>query len=98
MNEKEFEKLEQEVEIMLDNEDAELEFEKIQKVFDTYAQHFEEAAEWLRSRSKDSAADECESPDNAEKECDLYETLGVENNEDLEDELEAIAGGRYDEA
>ena len=66
-------------------------------MFDTYAQHFEEAAEWLRSRSKDSAEDECESPDNAEKECDLYETLGVENNEDLEDELEAIAGGRYDE-
>ena len=97
MNEKDFEKLEQEVEIMLDNENAELDLEKIQKVFDTYAQHFEEAAEWLRSRSKDSAEDECESPDNAEKECDLYETLGVENNEDFEEELEAIAGGRYDE-
>ena len=97
MNEKEFEKLEHEVEMMLDNEDAELEFEKIQKLFDTYAKHFEEAAEWLRSRSKDSAEDECESPDNAEKECDLYETLGVENNEDIEDELEAIAGRRYDE-
>lgn len=97
MNEKEFEKLEHEVEMMLNNEDAELEFEKIQNVFDTYAQHFEEAAEWLRSRSKGSAEDECKSSDNAEKECDLYETLGVENNEDLEDELEAIAGGRYDE-
>lgn len=97
MNEKDFEKFEQEVEIMLDNENAELDLEKIQKVFDTYAQHFEEAAEWLRSRSKDSAEDECESPDNAEKECDLYETLGVENNEDFEEELEDIAGGKYDE-
>ncbi|MBO7329048.1 MAG: hypothetical protein J6W00_09795 [Lentisphaeria bacterium] len=97
MNEKEFEKLEHEVEMMLDNENAELDLEKIQKVFDTYAQHFEEAAEWLRSRSKDSAEDECESPDNAEKECDLYETLGVENNEDFEEELEDIAGGKYDE-
>lgn len=35
--------------------------------------------------------------DNAEQECDIYEFLGVENEEDLEDELEAIAGGRYDE-
>ena len=97
MNEKDFEKLEQEVEMMLDNENAELDLEKIQKLFDTYAQHFKEAAEWLRSRSKDSAEDECESPDNAEKECDLYETLGVENNEDFEEELEDIAGGKYDE-
>ena len=57
MNEKDFEKLEQEVEMMLDNENAELDLEKIQKLFDTYAQHFKEAAEWLRSRSKDSAED-----------------------------------------
>ena len=35
--------------------------------------------------------------DNAEQECDIYEFLGVENEEDLKDELEAIAGGRYDE-
>lgn len=71
MNEKEFEKLEHEVEMMLDNEDAELEFEKIQKLFDTYAKHFEEAAEWLRSRSKNSTDDENKSTDNTEtKECD----------------------------
>lgn len=33
----------------------------------------------------------------AEQECDIYEFLGVENEEDLEEEIEAIAGGRYDE-
>ena len=97
MHERDFEKLEQEVEIMLNNEDTELDCEKIQKVFDTYAQYFKEAAEWLRSRSEDAAEDENESPDNAEKECDLYETLGVESDEDFEEELEDIAGGKYDE-
>ena len=97
MNEKKFEKLEQEVEMMLDNEDAELDCEKIQKEFGTYAQYFKEAAEGLRSRCEDSAEDESESPDDAEEECDLYETLGVESDEDFEEELEDIAGGKYDE-
>lgn len=35
--------------------------------------------------------------DNTEQECDIDEFLGVENEEDLEEELETIAGGRYDE-
>ena len=96
MNEKEFEKLDREVEMMLNNEDAELDFEKTSKLFDV-SQHFKDASEWLRARCEDSADDESELPDNAAEECDLYETLGVEDNEDFEEVLEDIAGGEYDE-
>ena len=90
MNEKEFEKLDREVELMLNNEDAELDFDDV-------SQHFKDASEWLRARCEDSADDESELPDNAAEECDLYETLGVEDNEDFEEVLEDIAGGGYDE-
>ena len=97
MDKKVFEKLEKEENMMLDNESTELDPEKIQKVFDTNSQRFKEVAEWLHSLTKNSTEDDDESPDDAERECDLYEALGVESNEDIEEKLEDIAGGEYDE-
>ncbi|MBE6356579.1 MAG: DNA translocase FtsK [Lentisphaerae bacterium] len=49
MNGNEFEKLEHEVEVMLNDNDSDLDLEKIEKLFDAYANNFKAAKEYLQS-------------------------------------------------